>query len=209
MDFTGYRQVFSRTSLSENQGNSGKIPQAIYYRLPHVPVERNMADSSSQPETKENAGWSTGTKILVCVIALIALISVIAVVTLTVAVLDSQAGASLPYSTAYRVSLPDGEQVTIGNTKIIVLIIGDEVDTSVDGSKERLKIGQTRVISPHSALISALGIPLIDTDFQITLKYLGPSGNNALFDLTVKTSKQIPELVIRRLIPANMNAQPQ
>ena len=168
-----------------------------------------MADSSLQPEKKENAGWSTGAKILVGLIALIVVVSFIAVVTLTVAVLDTQAGASLPYSTTYRVSLPDGEQVTVGNTRIIVLIIGDEVDTSVDGSKERLKIGQTRVISPHSALISALGIPLIDTDFQITLKYLGPSGNNALFDLTVKTSKQIPELVIRRLIPANMNAQPQ
>jgi hypothetical protein len=168
-----------------------------------------MENDSSVSEKKESAGWSTGTKILVGIIALIAIISVIAIVTLTVAVIDSQAGSSLPYSTSYRVSLPDGELVSVGNTKIIVLVIGDEVDTSVDGSKERLKIGQTRVISPHSALISALGIPLLGTDFQITLKYLGASGNNALFDMTVKTSKQIPELVTRRIIPANMNAQPQ
>jgi len=167
-----------------------------------------MADSSLQPEKKEKAGWSTGTKILVGIIALIVVISVIAVVTLTVAVIDSQAGTMFPYSTSYRVSLPDGEPVTIGNTNILVLIMPDGVDTSVDGVKEKLMVGQDRVISPHSARISALGIPLIDTDFQITLKYLGASGNNALFDMTVKTSRQIPELVIRRIIPANMNAQP-
>jgi hypothetical protein len=153
-------------------------------------------------------GWSTGTKVLVGILCLIAVISVIAVITLTVAVIESETGTSFPFSTSYRVSLPDGEPVTIGNTRIIVMIIGDSVDTSVDGNKEKLTVGQERVISPHFARISALGVPLIDTDFQITLKYLGSSGNNALFDMTVKTSKQIPELVLRRLIPANMNAQP-
>jgi hypothetical protein len=166
-----------------------------------------MANNSA-PEKKEDMGWGLGTRVLVGIIALIVLVSVIAVITLTVAVIDSQTGTSFPYSTSYRVSLPDGEQVTVGNTKIIVLVIGDEVDTSVDGNKERLKIGQERVINPRYARISALGIPLIDTDFQITLKYLGASGNNAQFDMTVKTSRQIPEMVIRRLIPANMNAQP-
>ena len=167
-----------------------------------------MVNNSSLSEKKENAGWSTGTRILVGIIALVILISVIVIVTLTIAVLDSQAGTSFPYSTSYRVSLPDWEPVTIGNTNILVLAMPDGVDTSVDGIKEKLTVGQNRVISPHSARISALGIPLIDTDFQITLKYLGASGNNAQFDMTVKTSKQIPELVIRRIIPANMNAQP-
>ena len=56
------------------------------------------------------------------------------------------------------------------------MVIGDSVDTSVDGTKEKLVVGQERVISPHFARISALGVPLIDTDFQITLKYLGFRG---------------------------------
>jgi hypothetical protein len=151
--------------------------------------------------------WSTGTKVLVGILALIAVICVVAVVTLTVAVIESQTGTSFPYSTNYRVSLPDGELVTIGNSKIIVMVMGDSVDTSVDGKKEKLVVGEERVISPHFARISVMGIPLIDTDFQINLKYLGASGKNALFDMTVKTSKQVPELIIRRLIPSNMNAQ--
>ena len=166
-----------------------------------------MVNIPANTEQESTKGWSTGTKVLVGILALIAVICVVAVVTLTVAVIESQTGTSFPYSTNYRVSLPDGELVTIGNSKIIVMVMGDSVDTSVDGNKEKLVVGQERVISPHFARISVMGIPLIDTDFQITLKYLGASGKNALFDMTVKTSKQVPELILRRLIPSNMNAQ--
>ena len=167
-----------------------------------------MPNFPAHAEQDSNKGLSTMTKVLLGILGLIAIVCVIAVVTLTIAVIESQTGTSFPYSTSYRVSLPDSEPVTIGNSKIIVMVMGDSVDTSVDGNKEKLAVGQERVISPHFARISALGIPLIDTDFQITLKYLGASGNNALFDLTVKTSKQVPELILRRLIPPNMNAQP-
>jgi hypothetical protein len=160
-------------------------------------------------EAKDKKGWSTGTKVLLGIVVAIVLIAVIAVFTLTIAVLEvDAAGTQYPYVTTYRVSLPDGDPVTIGNTRIVVMSYGNEVLTDVDGNKEKLTIGQQRVISPHSARISALGIPLMDTGFQITLTYLGTSGKNALFDMTVQTSKQIPDLMLRRLIPASMNAQP-
>jgi hypothetical protein len=168
-----------------------------------------MSDTLSEMESKDKKGWSTGTKVLVGVIAIIVLVAIVAVFTLTIAVLDSDAGTQYPYVTTYTVSLPDGEPVTIGNTRIVVMSYENEVLTDVDGNKEKLTLGQQRVISPHSARISALGIPLLDTDFQITLTYLGTSGKNALFDLTLKTSKQIPDLVLRQLIPAKMNAQPK
>nr|WP_321350414.1 hypothetical protein [uncultured Methanoregula sp.] len=168
-----------------------------------------MSDTLSEMESKDKKGWSTGTKVLVGVIAIIVLVAIVAVFTLTIAVLDSDAGTQYPYVTTYTVSLPDGEPVTIGNTRIVVMSYENEVLTDVDGNKEKLTLGQQRVISPHSARISALGIPLLDTDFQITLTYLGTNGKNALFDLTLKTSKQIPDLVLRQLIPAKMNAQPK
>lgn len=154
------------------------------------------------------AGWGLGTKILVGIIALVVVLAVLAVVTLTVAVIDSQTGTSFPYSTTYRVTLPDGEPVTIGSTKILALTMPDGVDVSVDGNKEKLVVGQERIISPRYARVSALGVPLMDTDFQITLKYLGPSGKNALFDMNIQTSKQVPEMVISKLIPPGMGAQP-
>jgi hypothetical protein len=175
-----------------------------------------MVNDSTQPAPqptrtvviKEKKGWSFGTKILLFLIALVVVISVIAILTLTVAVLDTPTGTSFPYTTTYRVSLPDSESIMFGNSKIMVMTMGNEVDTSVDGTKERLAIGQERTISARYARISALGVPVIDTDVQIVLKYIGSSGNNALFDMRVMTSRQVPELLIRQIIPPRMGAQP-
>lgn len=167
-----------------------------------------MTNTDKKSDSSGTGGWSLGTKVLVGIIAVVAVVSILAVVTLTVAVIDSQTGTSFPYSTSYRVSLPDGQPVTIGTTTMLALTMPDGVDVSVDGTKEKLVVGQERVINPYYARISALGVPVMDTDFQITLKYLGPSGSNALFDMTVKTSKQVPEMVISKLIPPSMGAQP-
>lgn len=164
--------------------------------------------NTAEKSDSGNAGWGLGTKILLGIIALVVIVALLAVITLTVAVIDSNTGTSFPYTTTYRVTLPDGEPVTIGSTKILAMTMPDGVDVSVDGTKEKLVVGQERVISPRYARITALGFQLMDTDFQITLKYLGPSGNNALFDLNVRTSKQIPEMVVRKLLPPSMNAQP-
>ena len=167
-----------------------------------------MTNTNEKSNPSGIGGWSLWTKVLVGIIAIVAVVSILAVVTLTIAVIDSQTGTSFPYTTSYRVSLPDGQPITIGTTNILALTMPDGVDVSVDGTKEKLTVGQERIISPRYARISALGVPLMDTDFQITLKYLGPSGNNALFDMTVKTSKQVPEMVISKLIPPSMGAQP-
>jgi hypothetical protein len=164
--------------------------------------------NTTEKSDSGSTGWGLGTKILVGIIAVIVVVAVLAVVTLTVAVIDSQTGTSFPYSTTYRVSLPDGEPVTIGTTKILVMTMPDGVDVSVDGTKEKLAVGQERIINPRYARVSALGVPLMDTDFRITLKYLGPSGKNALFDMNIQTSKQVPEMVISKLIPPGMGAQP-
>jgi flagellar basal body-associated protein FliL len=181
----------------------------IFPRPPSFPWKilwrNDSTQSTPQPEKK---GWGLGTKILLLLIVIVVVVSLLAVITISVAVLNQPTGSSFPYTTTYRVSLPDGETVTIGNSKILVLTMGNEVDTSVDGSKERLAIGQERTISARYARISAIGTPVIDTDFQIVLKYIGSSGNNALFDMKIMTSRQVPEILIRQLIPPGMGAQP-
>lgn len=206
------------------------MPQPIYFLSPQLPLVILMADESDKstqpaqpaqpapqpapepaPRTvviKEKKGWGLGTRILLWLIAIVVILAVLAFLTISISVLDQPAGSSFPFTTTYRVSLPDGEPVTIGNSRIIVLTMGNEVDTSVDGSKERLAIGQERTISARYARISALGIPIMDTDFQIVLKYIGPSGSNALFDMRIMTSRQVPELLIRNIIPPGMGAQP-
>jgi len=166
-----------------------------------------MADITKTPESGKN-GWSTGTKVLVGIIALVIVIAVIAVVTLTVAVLETRAGTEFPYTTNYRVTLPDGEPISIGSSRILVTSYNDELIADVDGTREKLVIGQERVISPRHARVTVAGLPVIDTDFQITLTYLGSTASGANFDMTVKTSTQVPEFIVRRLIPSAMNAQP-
>jgi hypothetical protein len=167
-----------------------------------------MPDNPVDAESERLTGISKRAKILVGIVIVIFIIALAAAFTLTVAVMGTQTGTSFPYVTSYKVTLPDGQPVSIGTTRITVMTYGNELVADVDGTKEKLVVGQQRVISPHSARITALGIPLLDTDFQITLTYLGQTGNNANFDMTVKTSKQVPELMLRPLIPANMNAQP-
>jgi len=128
--------------------------------------------------------------------------------TLTVSVTSDVSEKSLPYVTHYSVALPDGEAVTIGSSRIAVMAYNDSVITDVDGNREQLVVGQTRVISPRHAKITTLGIPLYDADFQFTLTYLGPAGTKDNFDLTVKTSQQVPGFLLDRLMPASVNAVP-
>lgn len=155
------------------------------------------------------SSWSTGTKVIVGIILAVFVVFLFAALTLTIAVMEAEeAAGEFPYTTTYKVTLPDGEPVTIGNSRIVVMAYGDEMLTDVDGIKEKLVVGEERVFSPRHARITALGFPVIDTDFQVSLKYLGSTENTASFDITVRTSKQVPEILIRRLIPSNMNAQP-
>ena len=149
------------------------------------------------------------TRILIgAIAAAIVIVIIAAVLTFTVNVSDSASGGSLPYGTHYKVTLPDGEAVTIGNSRISVMAYGDSVMTSVDDTKEQLVVGQTRVISPRHAVISVLGIPVYQTDFQITLQYLGSTGTKDNFELEIATSKQVPAFLLDRLLPASVNAQP-
>jgi hypothetical protein len=179
--------------------NPYKITRPLFNR-------RIMADATKNPA--EKGGWSTGTKVLVGIVVLVVLVAMLAVFTLTIAVLDSKTGTEFPYTTTYKVSLPDGQPVTIGQSHILVTSYNDELIADVDGTKDKLVVGQERVLSPRHAQITIAGVPLIDTDFQITLIYRGSTGDKANFDMTIKTSKQIPEYVISRLIPPAMNAQP-
>lgn len=167
-----------------------------------------MAEPEKSKEPQGTKGWSTGTKALVGIVVLILVLATLAVFTLTVAVMGSLSESSLPYTTNYRVTLPDGEPVTIGSSRILVASYENELFCDVDGIKEKLVIGQQRVISPKHAKVTVLGIPVIETDFEIALTYLGLTGKNANFDMSVKTSTQVPEMVIRHIIPSSMHAQP-
>jgi len=172
------------------------------------PGERHsMTDHPPHPAARDDGGQKSR-NLLIGVIAGIIIVIVAAVfLTLSVTVTTGVSGDSLPYVTHYNVALPDGEAVMIGSSRIAVMAYNDSVTTDVDGNREQLVVGQTRIISPRHAKITTLGIPLYNADFQFTLKYLGSTGTRDNFDLTVKTSQQIPTFLLDRLMPASVNAK--
>jgi hypothetical protein len=67
--------------------------------------------------------------------------------------------------------------------------------------------GTKILLAERGARITVLGIPIIETNFQITLKYKGVRTNRAYFDLTLRTQKHVPESILKRLLPASIDAR--
>lgn len=169
-----------------------------------IPIGKEHSDSKG----KESGGMGTGTKIVLGIIAIVIVLLVAAFLTITVTTTSVPESASFPYTTTYAVSFPEGETIAIGNTRILVLSYNNEMVADVDGEREKLVIGEDRVIAPRHARVTTLGIPVLDTDFQILMKYKGTRENRAYFDLVVKTEKQFPDYLLRRLLPKEIDARP-
>jgi len=170
-------------------------------------IEEERA-SEKQREGRK-AGWGTGIKIVIFLIVLAIIVTVVAFLTMSVSVTNVSASESSPFTTNYGVSFPEGQTITIGNTHISVLSYRDELISDIDGNRQKLVVGDNRVISERRAVITTLGgITLMDTHFQINLKYNGDRENRAYFDMAVHTSQQVPDLLLKQLLPAEIAARP-
>jgi hypothetical protein len=90
-----------------------------------------------------------------------------------------------------------------------VLSFQNELISDIDGDRQKLVIGEDRVISERRAVITTLGtITLMDTNFKINLKYKGDRDNLAYFDMAIHTSQQVPDMLLNQLLPAEIHAQP-
>jgi len=158
--------------------------------------------------TGKGSGMSRSAKVSIAALVILAAVIAVAFFTIAVTTTGSAGGAAFPYTTMYAVSFPEGQQMAIGNTHIVVLSFENEMVADVDGVREKLIVGEDRTFAPRHARITVLGIPLFDTDFQILMKYKGVRENRAYFDLAVKTEKQVPEYLLKRLLPAEMDARP-
>jgi hypothetical protein len=170
---------------------------------------RKQGQQEERAREKQTGGWGTGIKILVSLIVLAIIVVVVAFLTLSVSVTNVSPGNSLPFTTNYGVSFPEGQTITIGNTHIIVLSNQGLIITDIDGDKQNMVVGENRVISERRAVITTLGaITLLDTHFQINLKYKGERDNRAYFDMAVHTSQQVPDILLRQLLPKEIDATP-
>lgn len=170
---------------------------------------RNQALEQEKARQKEKTRSGNGIKYAFYLIVLVIIIAAVTWLSLTVTVSEVDPGASLPFTTNYGVSFPEGQTITIGNTHINVLSYQNELISDIDGEREKLVIGEDRVISERRAVITTLGaITLMDTNFKINLKYKGERDNRAYFDMAVHTSRQVPDMLLKQLLPAEIDARP-
>jgi general stress protein YciG len=170
---------------------------------------RKLGQQEERARDSQKNGWKTSTKIVISVLGLILIIAVIGVLTLSVSVSSVSPGNTLPFTTSYGVSFPEGQTIAIGNVQISVLSNQNELFSNIDGDQQKLVVGEDRVIAERRAMITTFGvITLVDTDFQIDLKYKGDLNNRAYFDMAVHTSKQVPDYLLNQLLPPAIDARP-
>jgi hypothetical protein len=170
---------------------------------------RKQGMEEERARGKRRGGLGTGIRIVISVIVLAIIVAAVAYLTMSVSVTNISQGSSLPFTTNYSVSFPEGQPITIGNTHVTVLSYQDELISDIDGDRQKLVVGEDRVISERRAVITTLGaITLVDTNFQINLTYKGDRDNRAYFDMAVHTSRQVPDILLNKLLPPEIDARP-
>ena len=168
-------------------------------------TEKGRKQGQEQERQKTKGG--SGIIIVIALIVLIVIAAAIAWFSVSATVTDVTPGIALPFTTNYAVSFPEGQTVTLGNSRINVLSAQNEVITDIDGAREKLVVGDQRVIPERRGRITIFGVTLADVNYKITLTYKGERDNRAYFDMTVQTSKQVPEMLLNRLLPGGIDAR--
>jgi len=171
--------------------------------------EQGRKEAIEQEKARQKAKGGSGVKVILGVILLIIIILAAALLTLDVTVTNVAPGVAMPFTTSYGVSFPEGQTITVGNAHINVLSYQNELISDIDGDRQKLVVGEDRIISERRAVITTLGaITLMDINFEINLKYKGERDNRAYFDMAVHTSKQVPDILLRQLLPNEIDARP-
>lgn len=158
---------------------------------------------------KQKGGLGRWVMPIIWLIVLACIIIVASLMTLSVSVTNTAPGVSLPFTTMYGVSFPEGQDIAIGDTHISVMSYENELISDIDGDRQKLVVGEARMISERRAVIKTLGmITLMDTNFRIGLTYKGDRENRAYFDMAVQTSQQVPHYLLEQLLPPAIDARP-
>jgi hypothetical protein len=171
-------------------------------------TEKGRKQGLEQERARQKAKGGSGTGIIIALVVIVIVFAAIAWFSMSETVTSVTPGTPLPFTTNYAVSFPEGQTTTLGNSRINVMWFENELITDIDGAKQKLVVGEERVISERRGVIKALGvIPLMDTNYVINLKYKGERDGRAYFDMAVHTSKQVPDILLKRMLPAEIDAR--
>jgi hypothetical protein len=171
-------------------------------------TEKGRKQGLEQERARQKA---KGGSVIWIVIALVVIVIVFAAIgwfSMSETVTSVTPGTPLPFTTNYAVSFPEGQTTTLGNSRINVIWFENELITDIDGAKQKLVVGEERNISERRGIMKALGvITLMDTNYAINLKYKGERDGRAYFDMAVQTSKQVPDILLKRMLPPEIDAR--
>jgi hypothetical protein len=171
-------------------------------------TEKGRKQGLEQERARQKAKGGSGTGIVIALVVIVIVFAAIAWFSMSETVTSVTPGTPLPFTTNYAVSFPEGQTTTLGNSRINVMWFENELITDIDGAKQKLVVGEERVLSERRGVIKALGvIPLMDTNYVINLKYKGERDGRAYFDMAVHTSKQVPDILLKRMLPAEIDAR--
>ena len=171
-------------------------------------TEKGRKQGLEQERARQKAKRGSGTGIIIALVVIVIVFAAIAWFSMSETVTSVTPGTPLPFTTNYAVSFPEGQTTTLGNSRINVMWFENELITDIDGAKQKLVVGEERVMSERRGVIKALGvIPLMDTNYVINLKYKGERDGRAYFDMAVHTSKQVPDMLLKRMLPPEIDAR--
>lgn len=149
--------------------------------------------------------------LIIVVIIIIGLMIATLATILTATIIPDQPGmkgTSLPYSTTFHASLPEGEEVTVGNLDILALKTGDRIALKIGDRREEMVTGEEREIADRNATILVFGQPVFETGYRLMVTWTGMQQDRAMFTVTLKTGRQVPDWLISRVLPSQIQASP-
>jgi len=170
-------------------------------------TEKGRKQGKEEERAREKPKGGSGMWIIIALVVLVIVLAAIAWFSVSVTDTDVTPGIALPFTTNYAVSFPEGQTTTLGNSRINVLWFENELITDIDGAKQKLVVGEQKVLPERRGKITAFGISLLDTNYVIKLTYKGERDNRAYFDMAVLTSKQVPDILLQRLLPPEIEAR--
>ena len=171
-------------------------------------IEKGRKQGLEQERARQKAKGGSGIGIIIALVVIVIVFAAIAWFSLSETVTSVTPGTPLPFTTNYAVSFPEGQTTTLGNSRINVMWFENDLITDIDGAKQKLVVGEERVISERRGVIKALGvITLMDINYVINLKYKGERDDRPYFDMAVHTSKQVPDILLKRMLPPEIEAR--
>jgi len=196
------REIAKEKGRIEEQGMQREREQA-------QEVGRKLGAAEERSREKQKHGSGRWIMPIIGLIVLVCIMVVAVFLTLSVSVTSTTTGVSFPYTTMYGVSFPEGQTIAIGDSHLSVLSYENELISDIDGDRQRLVVGEARVITERHAVVKTLGvITLMDTYFRIGLTYKGNLESRAYFDMAVQTSQQVPDYLLKQLLPPEIDARP-